>query len=122
MLNANLVVFYVQNLSRSINFYTDITGHQPDEMSPNFAVIDLKSGLKLGLWINNLENQPINYEGCTSELIFEVEQQQVEELHHSWKQKNITILQPPTQMDFGYNFIALDPDHHRIRVVASPQN
>ncbi|WP_374468302.1 hypothetical protein [Ferrovibrio sp.] len=28
------------------------------------------------------------------------------------------ILQPPTAMDFGYTFLAADPDGHRLRVFA----
>jgi len=32
----------------------------------------------------------------------------------------LPIAQPLTQMDFGYTFVALDPDGHRLRVFAAP--
>jgi predicted enzyme related to lactoylglutathione lyase len=28
------------------------------------------------------------------------------------------VAQPPTRMDFGFTFLALDPDGHRLRVFA----
>ncbi len=36
--------------------------------------------------------------------------------HAAWAAKGLSILQPPTDMDFGRTFVALDPDGHRLRV------
>ena len=33
-----------------------------------------------------------------------------------WKQRGLTIVQEPVQMDFGHTFVAADPDGHRLRV------
>ena len=33
----------------------------------------------------------------------------------------VKILQPPTDMDFGRTFVALDPDGHRLRVFAAAE-
>jgi predicted enzyme related to lactoylglutathione lyase len=38
--------------------------------------------------------------------------------HADWSKRGLTIAQPPTQMDFGHTFVALDPDGHRLRVFA----
>ena len=35
-----------------------------------------------------------------------------------WKDQGIPILQEPTSMDFGFTFLALDPDGHRLRIFA----
>ncbi|WP_165690854.1 hypothetical protein [Consotaella salsifontis] len=37
-------------------------------------------------------------------------------LHETWKADGIAIAQGPQAADFGLNFLALDPDGHRIRV------
>jgi predicted enzyme related to lactoylglutathione lyase len=33
-----------------------------------------------------------------------------------WKRRGLNIIQEPVQMDFGYTFVAADPDGHRLRV------
>jgi hypothetical protein len=38
-----------------------------------------------------------------------------------WRDRKIPIAQEPTQMDFGYTFVALDPDGHRLRVLVPAQ-
>ena len=37
---------------------------------------------------------------------------------HAWKKRGLTIIQAPTKMNFGYTFVALDPDGNRIRAFA----
>ena len=39
----------------------------------------------------------------------------VRELHADWSARGLTIAQAPTAMDFGFTFVALDPDGHRLR-------
>ena len=40
----------------------------------------------------------------------------VDATHAEWLAKGTTILQGPTDMDFGRTFTAADPDGHRLRV------
>ena len=42
----------------------------------------------------------------------------VEARYAQWRARGVTIAQAPTRMDFGFTFLALDPDGHRIRVFA----
>jgi predicted enzyme related to lactoylglutathione lyase len=42
----------------------------------------------------------------------------VDTLHAEWSRRGLKIAQPPTSMDFGRTFVALDPDGHRLRVFA----
>ena len=40
----------------------------------------------------------------------------VDTTHAAWRGRGLTILQLPTDMDFGRTFVAADPDGHRLRV------
>jgi predicted enzyme related to lactoylglutathione lyase len=42
----------------------------------------------------------------------------VETTHAQWRESGVKIAQPPARMDFGYTFVGLDPDGHRVRVFA----
>jgi hypothetical protein len=42
----------------------------------------------------------------------------VEATYTAWKKPGPTIAQVPTRMDFGTTFVALDPDGHRLRLLA----
>jgi len=33
--------------------------------------------------------------------------------------RTLPVAQAPVELDFGYTFVVLDPDQHRLRVVAS---
>ena len=37
-------------------------------------------------------------------------------IHADWMRRGLPILQAPVRMDFGYTFVASDPDGHRFRV------
>jgi hypothetical protein len=41
---------------------------------------------------------------------------QLQQLFADWQLRGVSIAQPPTEMDFGLTFVALDPDQHRLRV------
>jgi hypothetical protein len=77
----------------------------------------LPSGIKLGLWSKHTVEPAAQVSGGGAELAFlEDNIEQVQSVYHDWKQRELTILQEPTQMDFGFTFVALDPDAHRLRV------
>jgi predicted lactoylglutathione lyase len=42
----------------------------------------------------------------------------VKSMHAAWSAKGLKIAQRPAGMDFGFTFVALDPDGHRLRVFA----
>jgi predicted lactoylglutathione lyase len=57
--------------------------------------------------------------GGSSELAFAVpDRSVVNDLHADWAGRGLAIAQRPTVMDFGYTFVALDRDGHRLRVLA----
>ncbi len=113
--DPNLVLFYVKNPAKSEEFYKNLLDTQPIESSPTFAMFIMKTGLRLGLWAKEDIERSSNRGGM--ELSFQVNSNEmVDEIHKQWSDKEISIIQAPTQMDFGYTFVGIDPDEHRLRI------
>ncbi|WP_454784357.1 VOC family protein [Legionella sp. WA2024007413] len=116
-LDPNLIIFYVDNPQVSEQFYERLFNSQPIQSSPTFVMFLLKSGMRLGLWSKHTVEPPAAANGGGSELSLQVQNDPlVDELHTLWQKENIQIAQAPTMMDFGYTFVALDPDNHRLRI------
>jgi catechol 2,3-dioxygenase-like lactoylglutathione lyase family enzyme len=117
----SFVLLYVQSPAASARFYAELLERPPVEASPTFALFALDAGLMLGLWSRDTVAPPAlaAAPGSTGELGFPVDSDAtVDALHASWSARGLSVLQPPTRMDFGYTFVAADPDGHRLRVFA----
>ena len=77
-------------------------------------MVNLPSGVGLGLWAHSNLKPSVEKPGVGSELVFAVDD--VEAAYVDWKKRGLGIAQPPTQANFGLSFVALDPDGHRLRV------
>jgi len=119
MFNPNFVLLYVENPTASAAFYAKVVGQPPVEASPTFAMFALASGLMLGLWSKHTVEPAAQPHFGGSELGFRVaDADAVRALHANWVAQGVPIAQPPTELDFGHTFVALDPDGHRLRVFA----
>lgn len=119
MTHPDFTIFYVDNPPASTGFYKDLLGVDPVEASPTFALFILETGMKLGLWSRHTVEPKAWMTGGGGEIAFRVENEtRVDEIFAAWKARGIDMLQPPSTMDFGYTFTAVDPDHHRLRVYA----
>ncbi len=119
MSDPNFVILYVDNPSASAAFYGDLLDKPPVESSPTFAMFALDSGLMLGLWSRHTVEPAATAPGGGGEIAFSVaDNSTVEKLHADWRGRGLTIVQEPTDLDFGRSFVALDPDGHRLRVFA----
>lgn len=117
MTDPNFILLYVTNPERSAEFYQRLLGKPPVEASPTFALFALDSGVMLGLWAQHTVAPAAQLSGGGAELAFSVpDRDTVNTLHTTWQAQGLSILQPPTDMEFGYTFLALDPDQHRLRV------
>ena len=116
MAEPNFTVLYVTDVSASTKFYTDLLARPPVEASPGFALFALKSGMMLGLWRRSEVQPPATGPGG-SELSFQVADIA---LHAEWMARGLSIILAPAKMDFGFTFLACDPDGHRLRVFAEP--
>jgi len=114
--DPNFVVLYVTNAAASTAFYTDLLGRPPVESSPTFAMFALASGVMFGLWARDAV-EPAATGAGGGEVAFAVgDEKTLHALHADWAARGLPIAQPPTTMDFGRTFVALDPDAHRLRV------
>ena len=117
MPNSNLVVFYVEDAPRSRQFYETLLQRPPLEHTANFSMFALDSGLKLGPWDRTKVEPAATHPGSSFELFFAVPgNNDVDNMLAAWKAGGLAIAQEPVMMDFGYTFVATDPDGHRLRV------
>ena len=118
MSDPNFVILYVKSPTDSVAFYADLLDKAPVEASPTFAMFALHSGTMLGLWAAHTVEPPATAVGG-AEIAFAVDGiDTVKSMHARWSAKGLKIAQTPTAMDFGFTFVALDPDGHRLRVFA----
>ena len=117
MPTPNFVIVYVDNPPASADFYAGLLGQPAAETSPIFALFALSSGLMLGLWSRHTVQPAATTSGGGAEIGLTVDSAgAVDAAHAEWSARGLKILQPPTDMDFGRTFVALDPDGHRLRV------
>ena len=114
---STYLLLYVDSPATSANFYSRLLDRPPVELSPTFALFILDSGLKLGLWSRQDVEPATQVVGGGGELALGVaDNQTVDRLHIQWAESGVSIAQDPTALDFGYTFVALDLDGHRLRV------
>jgi predicted enzyme related to lactoylglutathione lyase len=115
----NFILLYVENPPASAAFYEKLFDRAPVESSTNFSMFALDSGLKIGLWRQDeVRPKPTSKPGAV-EVIFPIKAvEAVDALCADWRKLGLSIAQEPTAMDFGYTFVALDPDGHRLRAFA----
>ncbi len=119
MTEFNFLLLYVANPPASAKFYADLLGLPVAEQSPTFAMLPLRNGVMLGLWSRATVEPKVTAAAGANEIAFAVEgDAKVSDLHADWSRRGLTIAQPPTKMDFGFTFVAVDPDGHRLRVFA----
>jgi predicted enzyme related to lactoylglutathione lyase len=121
MANPNLIILYVANAPASRAFYAGLLKREPLEETINFAMFALDSGLLLGLWAREMVKPEATSTGSSSELVFSLNaDNDVDVTHKDWAARGVPIVQAPVHLDFGYTFVALDPDGHRLRMFAAP--
>lgn len=113
----DFVLLYVDNPLRSVRFYARLLNEEPIEATPTFGMLRLASNIMLGLWLRGDVAPAAAAPAGGSEIAFTVATaEDVTTLHALWSGLEIPMAQPPTEMDFGHSFVALDPDGHRLRV------
>lgn len=118
MLHPNFMLLYVDSPKNSGTFYGALLGREPVEASPTFVLFALETGLMLGLWSRHTVEPAATAAGGGEIAFRAASNAAVDALHADWKGRGLSILQEPTDMDFGRTFVALDPDGHRLRVFA----
>ena len=116
----NSVILYVSDVEVSTTFYREILGHGPIKTYPGFSVFTLSDDMTLGLQAAD-EIEPVAepYVGGAELSLSNVEHADVDRLHAQWEMLSIPMVLEPTVLEFGYTFVATDPDGHRLRVCAT---
>lgn len=116
MTTPNMTLLYVDSSEKSVVFYRRLLGREPVEFSPTFALFVLSNGFKLAMWSKHTVEPAATAAGGGGEIGFLCEQpQQVDALCQQWRELGVEIIQQPVSLDFGYTFVATDPDGHRLR-------
>jgi hypothetical protein len=119
MAHPNFFILYVNDPAASAKLYANLLDRQPVEASPTFAMFALESGVMLGLWSRHTATPAAACTGGGAEVAFAVDSKEaVLAMHDGWKERGLPIAQSPVDLDFGFTFVALDPDQHRLRVFA----
>lgn len=118
--SISYVLLYVKDVPKSQEFYETLLGCKSVESAPTFALFVLPNGLKFGLWKRDEVEPKVSAQSGANEVC--IEAGNVDAVYQEWKQAGVTIAQKPTTMDFGYTFVALDLDGHRVRVFKLADN
>jgi catechol 2,3-dioxygenase-like lactoylglutathione lyase family enzyme len=122
MSDISYILLYVESPAVSEAFYAELLGRPAIESSPTFVMFAMQSGLMLGLWKRD-GVEPAATSPGGGEIAVTVESAAAVDTQHAyWRERGVRIAQAPTVMDFGYTFVGLDPDGHRLRVFARSGN
>ena len=111
-------LFYVEDIPKSIAFYSDLFDLKPALQSPFYAMFKLDNGFEFAIYVRAKIEPPSPVMAASAELGFTVADVAVlNGLHDHWVKKGIKIIMAPKKMYFGgIHFMAEDPDGHRLRV------
>ena len=117
MTDPAFTILYVDSAAESAGFYQALLGRPPVESSETFAMFLSadRSHPVLGLWSRHTVAPAATPVGGTELLFALADRAAVDARHAAIHGGGVAIAQAPTAMDFGYTFVALDPDGHRLR-------
>lgn len=113
----NYIVYYVENPTKSGQFYAELFDGVHHNASDNYSIVQLKNGIKLGFWSKkNVVPTTDGIPGSTELFVTVNNKDDVDKCYALWKQRQIDIIQEPTDVGFGYTFVGCCPEGHRLRV------
>ncbi len=118
MPDISFILLYVENVAAAEAFYAETLGRPAIESSPGFAMIPAAPGVMLGLWRRDEIEPPAGPPGGGEIALAVGGDREVDEAFAQWRGRGARIAHAPARLDFGYTFLGLDPDGHRIRVFA----
>ena len=118
MLRPNLLIFYVEDIKKSTQFYEILFSLKPQSVFKHYVAFEFPQEMYFALWSTQAKDFHSQGSGQRMELSFMVkDRKEVERLYKKWKDElDIEIEQELKDAIFGPTFVALDPDGHRIRV------
>ncbi|UHD44127.1 VOC family protein [Aureimonas altamirensis] len=114
------LILYVDDVNASTAFYKAILDSDPVQTFKDFSVFALTADFVVGLQSKHtIDPKPQSAFGGFEISMSYATNAEVDELYRDWKAKGIVMALEPTTLDFGYTFVATDPDGHRLRVCAT---
>ncbi|MDR0960703.1 MAG: VOC family protein [Propionibacteriaceae bacterium] len=117
----NEIILYSGDVPRSTAFWEKVLGVTATEtFGDDFSFFAFDGGFMLGIQ-NKDEISPApqpawgGFEICLAD----TDNETVNRLYTEWKEAGIELLDEPADQGFGYTFVAVDPDGHRLRVCAT---
>lgn len=118
--SPNSVILYVSDVAASTEFYRSVLGTEPLETFEGFAVFALSDAITLGLQAaDQIDPKAEPHIGGSELSLSDVDRETVDQLYAAWTAADVPIALAPTELAFGYTFVATDPDGHRLRVCAT---
>lgn len=115
-MSSNFIILYVDDPLNSATFYTNLLEKSPIESHPTFVSFQLNVDTILGLWSKHTAEPIALLAGGGGEICFTaIDKETVDWMYEKWTVYGGRVAQKPTDMDFGYTFVILDPDGHRLR-------
>jgi predicted lactoylglutathione lyase len=119
MLAIDSIVLYVEDVQLSMAFYEGVFECQPKLLSPTFAVVEFAENVKVTLKQADALTPSSQVRGGGTELsIPATSRAELDNLFEKWKKLSVVFAQEREESVYGVNFVALDPDGHRLRVFA----
>lgn len=114
------VILYVEDVEVSTAFYRTILSKEPSANFVDFAVFALSDDITIGLQTKDqIEPVAVGGPGCVELSMSYASSEEVSEIYRDWRQLGVQIVLEPCVLEFGYTFVATDPDGHRLRVCAT---
>lgn len=109
-------ILYVSDVLKSIAFYSDLFGLEPRLATPGFGMIVFENNQVWALWQRDAVVPSVSAAPGGDEHSIPVESRKaLEALLSKWQAAGVPVIQEPTEMDFGYCIVGLDPDGNRLR-------
>lgn len=114
------VILYVTDVEASTTFYRQALNTEPIETFDDFAVFALTEDVTIGLQTRDqIDPAATGTPGSVELSMSYATHDDVDQLYQDWTTLGFPIALEPTTLEFGYTFVATDPDGHRLRVCAT---
>lgn len=120
MFKPDSLILYCDDVNISTEFYQTFLKAEPIERFEGFSVFQLDEHFILGLQDkHSIAPEPEPAFGGFEISMGVAERVLIEELFKECTKLHIPVALPPTELEFGYTFVVLDPDGHRLRICAT---
>lgn len=116
MIKPTYFLLHVADPMVSADVYAALLGAKPVETSPTFVLFVFEGGIKLGLWKTDTVIPASSGTPGAIEIGFPVATPaDLDEMQARAVAAGLTVVQAPTDLDFGRSLTLADPDGHRLR-------